>query len=859
MFSSLRSRLALSHLSLVLLTAAVLGMSSLMLLEDFHKRETFALLERSVTSNSLQTEQFFTNKSFLLKTIITSNEVKAYSRKHQDPVLRAFLNRFKKEFDTLRYISPLGFEEVRMGDEETASNLKDFSANPLIRKAIETSGEVFYDVIRTDEKPSPTIEFAISLHNYFGDELICLIHATCSSSALEKHLSTFAEDLHDRLIITDAEQTILFHPDPSLLGKQLQFTFNDLGYGEKKDLGLKGLYTSRQLITPLWRITRVMPYKSYTRVYKNFAAIVLLSITIVSVLGLVASFYGSKRIIAPIRRLTEAIAEVASNKKSEEVEKYSIKELDSLVDSFNKMLHNLTNTTINKDYLDNILNSLQEGLFVVDLNGTTQSANQKILDLLEISAADFIGQPINLFLQEEQIYSFLRSEKQIDSGGVETTLTTSTQKTVPVQFFSYALTDDDDIDNKLGFVCLVLDISQRHKIQKETDALRYQLHQSQRLESVGTLASGIAHDFNNILTVVIGFSQLLQAKINDDPTCKNALEQILTASYRARDLVKQLLAFSRQEEHKKGVITLQPIVKETLKMLRSSIPSYIGFEQNISSEVCPVLAGHSQIQQVLMNLCTNATHAIKKSGTISVSLNNVQVDMDKTAPYQDIPIGDYAEIVVSDDGHGIKEHDLDSIFDPFFTTKDIDEGTGLGLSVVHGIVQNLKGHILVQSKENIGTTFRILIPGTDQNAVIILEDIDKSAEQLTGRGEHLLFVDDEQSLVDLLETTLTARGYRVTATTSPEKAFELFKAAPDAFDMLITDFAMPKVKGDELVHKVHAIRNDLPIILCTGYHAKLLGMDGVKKVDRVIKKPYTAEELIYNISSILQQTKHPNS
>lgn len=253
-----------------------------------------------------------------------------------------------------------------------------------------------------------------------------------------------------------------------------------------------------------------------------------------------------------------------------------------------------------------------------------------------------------------------------------------------------------------------------------------------------------------------------------------------------------------------------------------------------------------------MNLCTNASQAIENRGVISVSMANVTVGDLPEPPYQEIPSGHYVEIVVSDDGKGIKSHDLGNIFDPFFTTKDVDEGTGLGLAVVHGIIENLKGFILVHSQETIGTTFRVLLPRADEEMRVPLTTADNSDKLLAGNGEHILFVDDEQSLVELIERSLQARGYKVTATTSPEQAFALFKADPIHFDILITDYAMPKVKGDELVDKIHQIRTDMPVILCTGYHAKLLGKDKIKGVNRIIKKPYTANELIYNIIHILQ-------
>nr|MBF0222138.1 response regulator [Desulfobulbaceae bacterium] len=851
MLTSLRSKLALSHLVVILLTAGVLVFISFSLLVGLHKRETFALLERSVTSNSLQVRQFFNNKSFLLQTIITSNEVASYTKKYQDIALISYFKQFQDAFDTLSYISPNGQEEVLMTMGSMTNELTNISNTPLFKKAIAEPGTVFYETTIDSTNSSVKVDLLIALNSYWGDKTVCLIRGTTSALELEQSLTSFAEDLTDLLMVTDENQKIILHPNKQLIGKTITTPFHEFGFGRREELGTKGLYATMQLATPNWRLIRIIPYETYSAVYKEFAKQVVLTLSLILAVGIIISIYSTKKILAPINRLTTALSNVSSSKKTITIEKYGIKELDGTVDSFNKMVQKLASTTFSKEYLDNILNSLQEGLFVVSLDGTIEAANQRTLDLLEISEEDLLDQPASRFITAEQVYTFFRSIKQVEFGGLETTVTTAKEKSVPVQLTISVLLDDDG--DKLGFVCLILDISHKRKIESEKEQLRYQLHQAQRLETVGTLASGIAHDFNNILTVIIGFSQLLKEKVTEDPTGKNALEQILTASYRARDLVKQLLAFSRQEEHKKTVITLHPVINETLKMLRASIPSHIKIEQNISPDAYTVFTDPTQIQQVLMNLCTNASHAIKESGIISVYLGNIQVNENTIQPYyEEIPSGDYAEIVVSDDGHGIKEHDIDNIFDPFFTTKDVDEGTGLGLAVVHGIVTNLKGHILVQSKENHGTTFRILLPHTDANAILPSQGSTNQGELLAGKGEHILFVDDQQSLTDLFQNSLQLRGYKVTATTSPEKAFTLFREDPFSFDIVVTDFAMPKIKGDDLVNKIHKLRGDLPIILCTEYHTKLLGMDEISAgVQRVIKKPYTVNELIYNIVHVL--------
>lgn len=400
------------------------------------------------------------------------------------------------------------------------------------------------------------------------------------------------------------------------------------------------------------------------------------------------------------------------------------------------------------------------------------------------------------------------------------------------------------------------DITENKRIEEEKANFQNKLVQGQKMEAIGTLAGGIAHDFNNILSAIIGYTELLQMKLSGSSKEFDYTQQIRMAGARAKDLVKQILTFSRQSDHEIKPVEVATIAKEISKLLRSSLPTTIEIRQNIQGNSL-VMGDPTQLHQILMNLCTNAGHAMQdKGGLLTIELNSIQVEDDLGIDNINLTPGNYVQLNVSDTGHGIPTEHLERIFDPFFTTKDRGEGTGMGLSVVHGIVESYKGAIHVDSEAGIGSTFKIFLPAIERparQAISEVADIPKGTE-------HILFVDDDPVLTGMGTTQLESLGYTVSSRTNSIEALALFKNKPDNFDLVITDMTMPKMTGDQLATEIKRIKPNIPIILCTGFSLKI-SPDNIHKIDidAFLLKPIIIEEMAKTVRNVLDKKKQFNA
>ncbi len=404
-----------------------------------------------------------------------------------------------------------------------------------------------------------------------------------------------------------------------------------------------------------------------------------------------------------------------------------------------------------------------------------------------------------------------------------------------------------------GSVQAVIGISRDASLRKQAEAekkkFESRLQHAQKMETIGTLAGGIAHDFNNILSPIVGFSEMLQDDLPKNSPEQESINEILQAALRAKDLVLQILSFGRPIAQEFKPIKLQPILKEALKLLESTIPKTIDIQTDIDLNCGVVVADPTQVHQVIMNLATNAYHAMQESGgKLIVSLTQTEIES-KAGVFFDLIPGKYALLKVTDTGTGIKKNVIDKIFDPYFSTKEKDKGTGLGLSVVQGIVKGCKGDIHIYSEPEKGTEINVYLPIIRKTSNNVSPD---PVHPIQGGTERILLVDDEKAIAQMVQQMLERLGYQVTAKTESNQALEVFKANSDNFDLIITDMTMPKMTGLQLANEVKDVRSDIPVIICTGFSDQINEENSDELgIQAYVSKPVIKREIAHAIRGVL--------
>ncbi len=399
------------------------------------------------------------------------------------------------------------------------------------------------------------------------------------------------------------------------------------------------------------------------------------------------------------------------------------------------------------------------------------------------------------------------------------------------------------------------DITQRREAALAQQRLEMELQQAHKLEALGTLAGGIAHDFNNILEAIMGYTDLAAMDLPDDHPVQEFLEQVRLAGHRAAGMVREILTFSRRGDMGKTPVRLDDVVGEAMKLIQPSLPASITVQVDLPDDLPPVIADSNQIHQIIMNLCTNAGHAMEDNGgTLTVALTQVRLPAGHPDLTDDMEPGSYLELVVADSGGGIDPAIQARIFEPFFTTKPQGKGTGMGLAMVYGIVLDHEGNVLVDSQPGQGTRFRILLPVSVAQDETVATNDGRSGNS-SGR---VLFVDDEEMLVRLVERILGSLGYAVEAHTDPREALAVFKRDPGAFDILVTDLTMPVMSGKALAAEVLTLRPDLPVIICTGYSREATA-DTAQSLGiyAFAQKPLTMQQLGKLIDKALDAARQP--
>jgi PAS domain S-box-containing protein len=488
----------------------------------------------------------------------------------------------------------------------------------------------------------------------------------------------------------------------------------------------------------------------------------------------------------------------------------------------------------------------------IDIHGRVHYVSPNHLTITGYSQAELVGTSIFERIHTDDLAHV--QEKFQQRGAAEPALYRYRHKDGAWRWFESTGRAFTTADGREHGVIITRDITASIEADNIRKSLEAQLRQAQKMEAIGTLAGGIAHDFNNILTGILGNMELAGLELPPGHPARNFLHDALKASNRARDLVAQILLFSRRRDQQRIVTALDRVLKEALGLLRASLPSTIEFQTDIVPGCPRVLCDATQIHQIVMNLGTNAAHAMReRGGVLTVTLGLSDADPALAAAHPQLAEGRAVCLRVRDTGIGMDAPTRERMFEPFFTTKPAGEGTGLGLAVVHGIMQNHDGAITVDSKPGFGTEFRLYFPAVETGEV---ETVNAPVQPVRGNGERILLIDDEASIAQIGERMLNKLGYRATALTSSGQALAVYQQSPQSFDAIITDLTMPEITGVELARRVFQSRPDLPVILSTGF-MRSLEIDRARNlgVKHFIEKPFTIQSLALLLREALQAKK----
>lgn len=498
----------------------------------------------------------------------------------------------------------------------------------------------------------------------------------------------------------------------------------------------------------------------------------------------------------------------------------------------------------NLEFLQELIDSIPNPIFYQNLEGIYLGCNKSYQQFLNRSKEEIVGKTVDQLAPPDLAEKCKAADISLlnRGGSVQFEYTCQKPHELPRNLLvNKALLSRSD-GSPGGIVGTVVDMT-------EIKRLGEQLRHAQKMEAIGTLAGGIAHDFNNILAVVMGYAEILLMNHEDGTKDSRCLREIVQATHRAKDLVRQILSFSRRTDMERRPLQIGSVVKEIMKLLRATLPTTIEINQEIESSSL-VMGNPTEIHQVVMNLCTNAYQAMtNQRGILKVSLKDIDLGDTRQLDFHDLPVGRYVQLTISDTGTGIDPAIRERIFDPYFTTKPPGEGTGLGLAIVHGIVMSYGGAVQVESEPGKGTSFHIYLSVIDQGP----SDTASTQRETIVRGtERVLLVDDEEQLVSMGKIMLELIGYKVIIATSSEEAFRLVDSDPEAFDVVITDMTMPHMTGIELAKNIQAVREDLPIVLCSGYR-DVIDVESSKTfgVRACLGKPLSIESLAATLRKVL--------
>ena len=823
MFLSLRTKLLFSHGITIAFTALVLGLFTYLYMIADLKEVQEKRLHALALFGAHHLRDGLEERVSLFKRLAEAREVVEYSRKFQETVLLGHFLKFKDEFSSLAFLADDGAEEVRMESGRNSEELAAHGMSPLFLKSRKTPNTVLMTYLDLSGRAGvPVVHLCMTRHYYFADQLVGTLFGTFPVSSLFQDTEQYFTEGNENFLVIDNQGKVLFHQDRKLLYTNIFENDAQLkealagsvvmqgGFLRTNICGADSFVAYEPIADLGWTVLVVLPYKAFVdQPNKMRNVIAVLCILFVSI-GLVYSYFLSSRIVSPLGRLANAAKRIAKGKEYEQLQDVHTRdEVGRLVEAFNHMSLDLRETTVSRDYADGIFQSLKEYLIVCNRKGEISLLNEAASRILGYSKKELIGRYLEQILPAELRVDALLNKETYEPGSsteFETFFLAHDGGEVPVLFSLSAMHDKDG--EHLGFVCLGLDIS-------DYKAMEESLREAQKLEAIGTLAGGIAHDFNNILNVIMGYAQLAIRQTSEDDRRREMFMKINEAGKRAAVLVRQILTFSRQNVKEKRPLQLHLIVKETVKFLRGTLPASLIITQDIDKDCSSALADPAEIHQVVLNLCTNAYNAMGETGVLGITLHEVEVGEKNGRDLPELPDGKYICLSISDTGSGMDDKTMERIFDPYFTTDKKKMSSGLGLSVVHGIVKNCGGAILVESAPGKGSRFDVYLPAVTEENLLLDEAADHQV--LPKLSARVLLVDDEETNAQLGKNILEDMGCTVTACTDSIMALQVFEKGPDDFDLVIADQIMPGLSGLALGKKILQLRPELPIILVSGF------------------------------------------
>lgn len=752
----------------------------------------------------------------------------------------------------------------------------------IVRTALDEGRSSFGKPIQsnTSAPGNPIIGFGVPIRDELG-KVIGLV-AGVTNLGKVNFMSRITDSRYGRtgnyLLVAPTHHLIVTASDKRYVMKEIselgnsplieRFNRGDEGSGTYVDPdGVEMLASARRVPASNWYVAVVLPTDDAFAPIHELRQQVLLAAILVTLLAGGLTWWLLRRQLAPMLATIQTLARLSDTKQRPKALPIARQdEIGRLIGGFNRLLETLAKGEEALRESEARYRALVEWLpdaVAVHRNGKLVYVNPALVRTLgAASAQDLLGKPyLDLIHPDFHETVMERSQRYIEKGAAAPAIEERLLKLDGTTVIAEVRSSPINFDGEQAVLVAIQDITDRKQIEAERASLEAQLRESQKMEAIGTLAGGIAHDFNNALATILGNAELAREDMGQHAKALESLDEIRKAAVRTRDLVQQILAFSRRQPIARAPLALETIIEESVRMLRATLPSRVTLEVWCDADVPPVMADASQIQQVLINLANNAAQATRGApGRICIRLDTVTLDgaLADTHPelrtlFRKRP-GRTVRLAVSDNGRGMDAATLGRIFEPFFTTKPAGEGTGLGLSIVHGVMRGHQGAIVVASQPGEGATFTLYFPTADvPTNVPFPETAAADPEPVMGGGQHILYLDDDESLVFLVERLLQRRGFRVSGYTCQDEALSALRGSPEAYDLVVSDYNMPSMSGLEVAREVHAICAVLPVALASGFiDEELRTLAASAGVRQLIFKADAAEGLCDAIARLAQ-------